>query len=71
MKHCYFENRDCDYYPCHDAEHINCMFCFCPLYPKEDCGGDFVMKDGAKKDCSSCLRPHGKDGYDYVIQKLK
>ena len=49
MKHCYFENRDCDYYPCHDAEHINCMFCFCPLYPKEDCGGDFVMKDGEKR----------------------
>ncbi len=70
----YFENRDCAYYPCHDAEHINCLFCFCPLYERTDCGGNFRMlkkEDGTKvKDCSACLLPHRKEGYDYVLKKL-
>lgn len=75
MNYCYFENRDCEYYPCHAAEHINCLFCFCPLYHREDCGGDWVMKPTEKgetvKDCSHCLLPHGEDGYDYVLTKLR
>lgn len=38
----YFENRDCKYYPCHKAEHINCLFCYCPLYLKDDCPGTYT-----------------------------
>ena len=29
----YFENRDCQYYPCHkEMAEMNCLFCYCPLY---------------------------------------
>ncbi len=70
----YFENRDCEFYPCHGLKNQNCLFCFCPLYFL-DCGGNFVMiecDDGRKvKDCSSCTIPHICDGYGYVLNKLK
>ena len=70
----YFQNKDCEYYPCHDSERINCLFCFCPLY-NMDCGGNFKIingKDGEKiKDCTECLIPHSEGGYDYVIKRLK
>lgn len=75
MSYRYFENRDCEYYPCHKMEEMNCLFCFCPLYREEDCGGDFVIitgKDGEKvKDCSGCHMPHTKEGYDRIIGHLK
>ena len=74
MSYRYFENRDCPYYPCHDAEHINCLFCFCPLYDKEDCGGVYHMTEDQSgclhKDCSGCMYPHAAEGYDYVIEHL-
>lgn len=70
----YFQNKECEYYPCHDSDDINCLFCFCPLYSM-DCGGNFKMIDGTNgkkiKDCSKCLIPHSEDGYDYVIKRLK
>ena len=69
----YFENRECEFYPCHKSEHINCLFCFCPLY-RFECNGNFKMiktKDGKEiKDCSDCLVPHQKSGYDYIIKSL-
>lgn len=75
MSERYFENRSCPYYPCHDAEAVNCLFCFCPLYLLEDCGGAYVMipgRDGrAVKDCSRCLLPHRPEGYDYVLRRLR
>ncbi len=70
----YFENRECRYYPCHDQEHINCMFCYCPLYGFENCPGDpvFLEKEGRKiKDCSGCLFPHKKEHYEKVIGFLR
>lgn len=70
----YFENKDCEFYPCHDTENLNCLFCFCPLY-NTDCGGNYKMIEGSAgervKDCSNCLIPHSKNGYEYVIEKLK
>ena len=70
----YFVNTECEYYPCHEAKEINCLFCFCPLY-NMDCGGNFEMIDGENgekiKDCSNCTIPHGDGGYDYVIKRLK
>ncbi len=74
MSYKHFQNTECEFYPCHETEELNCLFCFCPLYDT-DCGGDFVMIDGKNgekiKDCSNCNLPHGKDGYDYVINRLK
>ncbi len=70
----FFENRTCEFYPCHKTERINCLFCFCPLYNTE-CGGNFELilgNDGKKiKDCSHCVVPHSEKGYEYVIEKLK
>ena len=31
----FFQNRDCEYFPCHrgvDEADFNCLFCYCPLY---------------------------------------
>ena len=39
----FFSNIFCQHYPCHDIENQNCLFCFCPLYHMEDCGGDFFI----------------------------
>ncbi len=74
MSYKHFQNKDCEFYPCHDTDEINCLFCFCPLYDM-DCGGNFVLIEGSDgktiKDCSNCNLPHSKDGYDYVIKRLK
>lgn len=70
----YFENRDCIYYPCHADEHINCLFCYCPLYHDPDCPGDFtlIIRDGKTiKNCTDCLFPHRKDNYAKIIKRLK
>ena len=31
---CFFQNRPCEYFPCHKGipeEAFNCLFCYCPL----------------------------------------
>lgn len=69
----FFQNRDCAYFPCHqDAapDTFNCLFCYCPLYFLEDCGGNFTLRRGVK-DCTACLRPHGPDGYDAILARLR
>lgn len=68
----FFRNTSCQYFPCHkvnnDAE-FNCLFCFCPLYFLENCGGNNKIVNGIK-DCSNCLIPHSPNGYDYIINKI-
>lgn len=70
----YFQNKDCEYYPCHGMEELNCLFCFCPLYSMPDCGGNYTIisgKDGQPiKDCSNCCLPHLPEGYDIIMGKL-
>lgn len=76
MKNCYsfFSNKECEYFPCHkteSAEDFNCIFCYCPLYTLgEKCGGNFSFLENGIKDCSNCLIPHSKNGYEYIINKL-
>lgn len=76
MKNSYrfFENRDCEYYPCHEGvEEFNCLFCYCPLYGKEHCPGNYSYKEiGGKsvKVCSDCTFPHKTENYDTIIQFL-
>ena len=73
MGYNFFENKDCEYYPCHKAERINCLFCFCPLY-STDCGGNckWIYDRNGKliKDCSNCIIPHTDGGYEYVTGRL-
>ena len=31
----FFQNKQCEYFPCHetdDEEGFSCLFCYCPLY---------------------------------------
>lgn len=68
----FFQNRECEYFPCHkdvpDGE-FNCLFCYCPLYFTR-CDGSYEIIDG-KKDCSNCTFPHHKKNYKKMITILK
>ena len=69
----YFQNRECEYFPCHKTagEDFNCLFCYCPLYALGDrCGGNCVYTDEGVKDCSHCLRPHCRENYGSICKKL-
>ncbi len=69
----YFLNKECEYYPCHNLaeERFSCMFCYCPLYDMEDCGGDYTYTEKGAKNCKNCTFPHDRDNYSKVIKKLK
>lgn len=71
----FFQNRDCQYFPCHkcaDQESFNCLFCYCPLYALADrCGGNFTYTENGIKDCSGCLIPHRRENYELVMEKMK
>lgn len=74
MKNSYrfFQNKECEYFPCHKIksdENFNCLFCYCPLYFLEECGGNHIENYGIK-DCTNCLIPHGEKGYDYIVGKI-
>lgn len=70
----FFENKSCQYYPCHkETEQINCLFCFCPLYVKESCPGNYkyIDMDGKQtKDCSDCTFPHKEENYEKIMKLL-
>lgn len=70
----FFENTSCKYFPCHSvAEHLNCLFCYCPLYLYQDCPGnpEYKEKDGQKiKVCTKCIFPHQPENYEKIIQYL-
>ena len=70
--HSFFQNKDCQYFPCHktDRDDFNCLFCYCPLYALGDrCDGNFRYTEKGIKDCTNCLIPHSPNGYDYVLAK--
>ena len=72
--HRFFQNRTCEYFPCHkvtDDSDFNCLFCYCPLYALGDnCGGNCRYTEAGIKDCSACLLPHSPGGYDYINSKF-
>ena len=71
----FFQNRDCEYFPCHQGipeTEFNCLFCYCPLYALGDrCGGNFRYTESGIKDCSGCLRPHRRENYDSICEKMQ
>ena len=75
MRHYDFvQNLQCEYFPCHkgaDTEQFNCLFCYCPLYALGDqCGGNFSYTENGIKDCSNCLKPHRRENYDNIMEKM-
>jgi len=70
----YFQNRECEYFPCHegaDPDNFSCLFCYCPLYALGDaCGGAFIYTESGIKDCSKCLKPHRAENYECMMEKM-
>lgn len=70
----FVQNKNCEYFPCHEGiseDEFNCLFCFCPLYMLgEACGGNYKYTNGVK-DCSDCTIPHGKNSYKYIMSKME
>lgn len=69
----FFQHKDCEYFPCHkikDNKDFNCLFCYCPLYTLgSKCGGNFTFTENGIKNCTNCLIPHSKKGYEYIMSK--
>ncbi|MBF0272670.1 MAG: metal-binding protein [Magnetococcales bacterium] len=73
FSHRFFENVDCEYYPCHvvpPGHHLNCLFCFCPLYSYRDCPGTPIWLESGIKDCSGCTTTALEDAHDVVMDFL-
>jgi Zn-finger protein len=70
----FFQNRECEYFPCHETEHpenFNCLFCYCPLYALgKECGGNFTILENGVKSCMDCMKPHRRVNYDVIIEQL-
>lgn len=70
----FFRNCECEHFPCHkvtDTQDFNCLFCYCPLYRLDNCGGNFTFNEQGLKDCSNCLLPHKAQNYEWVVSKLE
>lgn len=68
----FYQNQMCEYFPCHkisNPDDFSCQFCFCPLYARDDCGGNYSILDGGIKDCTNCLKPH--INYDGIVERLQ
>ena len=61
----------CEFYPCHKGvSEMNCLFCYCPLYHDDKCGGKYLLLSNGKKDCSACVYPHVRENYDEITRRL-
>ena len=71
----FFQNRACEYFPCHNGvaeEDFNCLFCYCPLYALgRKCGGACRYTEQGYKDCSHCVFPHVRSNYDAVLSRFE
>lgn len=69
----FFQNRDCECFPCHKCEDLdafNCLFCYCPLYALgEGCGGNFSYNEKGYKVCTDCAIPHRRENFGKIIEK--
>lgn len=71
--HKFFQNRDCPYFPCHDmpdGQHLNCLFCYCPMYFIK-CPGTYELLPDGRKDCMGCTLNHEERAWDIVMGVMK
>ena len=70
----FFQNRECEYFPCHkpeDPDRVNCLFCYCPLYALgKKCGGNFRYTEKGYKDCTDCMVPHRPENYGMITGRF-
>ena len=62
--------NQCKFYPCHNLQNMQCEMCFCPIYNDNNCEGNFIILPNGIKDCSNCIIPHTKAGYESILNKL-
>jgi len=71
----FFQNRECECFPCHEVAHpedFNCLFCYCPLYALgEKCRGNFRYTESGVKDCSACAFPHMRESYGVITERFR
>ncbi len=69
----FFQNRACEYFPCHEGvnpDDFNCLFCYCPLYALGDnCGGNFRYSESGTKVCTDCVALHVKDEGVEIVKR--
>lgn len=66
-------NVTCPWFPCHKdvpEDTFNCLFCYCPLYSYQNCGGQYTMLKNGWKDCSACTFPHENANADDLVSRL-
>ena len=70
----YFQNKECEYFPCHKTDHpenFNCLFCYCPLYMLGvECGGNYKILENGIKSCEDCLFPHQPENYEAINRRF-
>ena len=70
----FFQNRECEYFPCHNGiaeEEFNCLFCYCPLYTLgRRCGGNYAYTEKGIKSCVDCIFPHVRGNYHAVTSRF-
>jgi Zn-finger protein len=69
MSYKYFQNKECEFFPCHGIDDQNCLFCFCPLYYL-NCEQRFTIENGIKK-CDTCTWNHDVNNYEEIIKYIK
>ena len=71
----FFQNRECEYFPCHSGvpeEDFNCLFCYCPLYILgKNCSGNCSYNEKGYKVCSDCTFPHIRENYPKVLSRYR
>lgn len=71
----FFQNTDCEYFPCHEVEYpedFNCLFCYCPLYYLGmKCGGTPQLSANNHKDCTHCTLNHTRDSFGVITERLR
>jgi Zn-finger protein/predicted metal-binding protein len=70
----FFNHKSCEMFPCHKGiapENFNCLFCYCPLYPADNCGGNFTRLSNGVKDCGGCAFPHERENYGAVTERVR
>lgn len=69
----FFQNRKCEYFPCHSdvpEDEFNCLFCYCPLYALgKSCKGNYMYTEQHFKDCSKCTIPHQRNNYERILER--
>ena len=65
-----YEQPDSICLKCHNRKDINCLFCYCPLYEQDNCGGNYKILSNGTKDCSNCMKPHSPEFVREMLMKF-